>query len=151
MRSCEQYEGAILEMAEDRIDAGRRAWLEAHLAECEACRRALRVQASVRDALRGLPFAPVSAGFSARVRDRLVPSWFDVANWRVWTLRLAPVAALLCLFALWPSAREEAPQTLSAQLQSFATSGATDTQKLVVDAEVSVDTLLSAALGETSR
>jgi anti-sigma factor RsiW len=136
------------------LSANRRARLNEHVAACDACRRALADQTWVKNALAALPMATVSAGFAARVRDRIVSrhGWLDVANWRVWTLRLAPAALVLCLLAWWPAQRGEAgAQSLSAQLQSFATADATEAQRLALDAEAGTDRLLAAALGDSSR
>ena len=84
---------------------------------------------------------------------RIAPasSWFDVTNWRAWTLRLAPAAAVLCLLAWWPVPQDETTASLSAQLQSFTTAGATETQRLVVDADADTERLLAVALGEVPR
>jgi anti-sigma factor RsiW len=154
MKGCEEVRGLVFEAVDGTISADRRERLDAHVATCDACRSALADQSLVREALSSLPLATVSAGFAARVRAAVepAPSWLNVTNWRDWTLRLAPAAALLCLLAWWPGQREEGSgQSLSAQLQSFATAGASETQLLLVDADADADRLLSAALGETSR
>ena len=41
---------------------------------------------------------------------RVSARWIDLFDWRVWTLRLAPVAALLALLAVLPAG----PTTLDA-------------------------------------
>ena len=51
-----------------------------------------------------LPPVEVSRGFAARVRERVEqrPWWMPAGNWRLWTLRLAPIAALLTILAWLP-------------------------------------------------
>src|SRR5258708_21283008 len=53
-----------------------------------------------------MPPPQVSADFVARVNARIdeTAGWFGLADFRVWTLRLAPAAAALALIALlWPA------------------------------------------------
>jgi hypothetical protein len=108
--------GLILASVEGTLDPSSRALLEAHAASCAGCRRALDEQTAVKRMLADLPPAAVSRGFAARVRERLEPRpwWMPAGNWRLWTLRLAPIAALLTILAWLP-------------LQSDATGSATTT------------------------
>jgi anti-sigma factor RsiW len=96
--------GLILASVEGTLDASSRERLEAHAATCAGCRRALDEQAAVKRMLADLPPVVVSRGFAARVRERVEqrPWWMPAGNWRLWTLRLAPVAALLTLLAWLP-------------------------------------------------
>jgi hypothetical protein len=96
--------GLILASVEGTLDSPSRALLEAHAASCAGCRRALDEQVAVKRMLADLPPATVSRGFAARVRERLEPRpwWMPAGNWRLWTLRLAPVAALLAILAWLP-------------------------------------------------
>lgn len=96
--------GLILSSVEGTLDVPSRALLEAHAAACAGCRRALDEQAAVKRMLADLPPVEVSRGFAARVRERVEqrPWWMPAGNWRLWTLRLAPIAALLIISAWLP-------------------------------------------------
>lgn len=96
--------GLILASVEGTLDASTRAVLEAHAARCVGCQRALDEQAAVKRMLADLPPVQVSRGFAARVRERVDPRpwWMPAGNWRLWTLRLGPVAALLMILAWLP-------------------------------------------------
>jgi anti-sigma factor RsiW len=157
---CERFVPLILRTADGTLAPGHRAELEAHAASCAECRAALEEQSAARRMLAkvDLPAAPFD--FAARVRARIEPqaSVFDLLNWRAWTLRLAPVAALLALlawFPLAPSASEPAAgQTLPAVVDEWA-----GTKAQVAGGALGIGTnaapdrgaLLAAALGETSR
>lgn len=153
MKECERYRALVIDEVEGRLTGDGRQTLMAHVATCGQCARLLADHVRIKDALVTLPLPSVSAGFAARVREHIAParSWFDVANWQSWTLRLAPLALVLCLMAWWPSQRDEASTSLSAQLQSFSTAGATEAQRLVVDADADTERLMSAALGEVAQ
>jgi anti-sigma factor RsiW len=111
----------IVRAADGALDEAGRGMLDEHVASCDACREALAAQATVRRALAELPFEPVSPGFAAGVRARIEPraAIVDLVNWRWWTLRLAPVAALLALLA-WGPWPVESPWTLAAAEQAWA-------------------------------
>jgi hypothetical protein len=96
--------GLILASVEGTLDVASRARLEAHAATCAGCRRALDEQSAVKRMLADLPRVEVSRGFAARVRERVEqrPWWMPAGNWRLWTLRLGPVAALLTILACLP-------------------------------------------------
>jgi anti-sigma factor RsiW len=104
MSACESMVGLILASVEGTLDPSSRAHLEAHAASCAGCRRALDEQAAVKRMLADLPAVTVSRGFAARVRERVEarPWWMPAGNWRLWTLRLAPIAALLTFLAWLP-------------------------------------------------
>jgi hypothetical protein len=103
----------------------------------------------VAAALGSLPPAEVRAGFVARVNARIDAGdggWLAVADFRLWTLRLAPaVAALALVAALW-SVPAQAPSAATATSTSdaaatFSPASSGDWQK-----DVSGDALLEAAL-----
>jgi hypothetical protein len=103
-------------------------------------------QSLVRSVLASLPPPDVPADFVARVNARIdeTAGWFGLADFRVWTLRLAPLAAGLALIAvLWPAAAATTPAASSpaAPALSFSPTSATDWQQ-----DVSGDALLDAAL-----
>jgi anti-sigma factor RsiW len=119
--------GLILASVEGALDPSSRARLEAHAATCAGCRRALDEQAAVKRMLADLPPVEVSRGFAARVRERVEarPWWMPAGNWRLWTLRLAPIAALLTILA-WLPLQSDASGTAAtiapvSALESWAT------------------------------
>lgn len=154
MTSCESMIGLILRSLDDTLDTEGREHLAAHLAGCPACRRAAAEQRAVAEALGRLTFEPVSDDFAARVRQRIMPPpWLDVANWRMWTLRLAPVAALLAVLAWLPLERDESQaQSLSAALESWAKGSARDSNvELLLTPGADANALLAAAIEDSTQ
>ena len=104
-------------------------------------------QALVASILASMPPPRVSADFVSRVNARIdeTAGWLGLADFRVWTLRLAPVAAALAVIAvLWPgTATTSTPASSSfvAPAASFSPASAADWQQ-----DVSADALLDAAL-----
>ena len=103
-------------------------------------------QTLVAAVLASMPAPNVPADFVARVNARIdgTSGWFGLADFRVWTLRLAPLAAGLALIAvLWPATAATTPATSSSvgPAPSFSPTSATDWQQ-----DVSADALLAAAL-----
>ncbi len=117
---CGHYEEALIEHGAGRLRGPTGRELEAHLAECDACRADLavirsvrrtavrvpdgleaRVRAAVRDATGRAPTRqPVSEGPSRvrRLRSRV--------DWRAWAV---PLAAAAMLAAVLVVGRDEAP------------------------------------------
>jgi hypothetical protein len=158
--------GLILASVEGTLDSSSRARLEAHAAGCAGCRRALDAQMAVKRLLADLPAATVSRGFAARVRERIEPRpwWMPAGNWRLWTLRLAPIAALLTILA-WLPLQSDASGTVTtvapvSALESWATAavagGATGTGERdasvtqLLDPSVHAHTLLAPSTSEAS-
>ena len=86
------------------LDADERRQLESHLATCGACRDALDLQRAVTRVLHTRAAAAPRPGFAGRLSARIDhedggADWLAVANWRAWTVGLAPVAAALVLMA----------------------------------------------------
>jgi anti-sigma factor RsiW len=169
MTVCEAIVPLMLRSVEGDLDAGDRELLVSHLARCPACTQALAVQAAVKRALADLPLAEVSTDFAARVRARVAPpQWLDAFNWRAWTIRLAPIAALLALLAVLPAQRgasTDTTQTVSGVLDAWtassagasshdtagdATSSASQMQ-LLLNPDADPNALLAAALEGASR
>jgi hypothetical protein len=106
-------------------------------------------QAVVAAALASMPAPDVPADFVSRVNARIdeTAGWFGLADFRLWTLRLAPAAAALALIAvLWPASAtaivQTSPSSVSAEPHAvFSPASASDWQQ-----EVSADALLAAAL-----
>jgi hypothetical protein len=102
-------------------------------------------QALVASLLASLPPPDVSADFGARVNARIdgTDGWFGVADFRLWTLRLAPAAAVLALITiLWPGTSTETTATVSTvAAETFRPGSQGDWEQ-----EISSDALLVAAL-----
>ena len=102
-------------------------------------------QALIAAALASMPPPRVSADFVSRVNARIDASegWFGVADFRAWTLRLAPLAAALGLIAvLWPgTTTTSSPAPTGTPSADFSPASAGDWQQ-----DVSADALLAAAL-----
>lgn len=76
--------------------------LQRHLETCEPCRAALETQALVARTLRARAESAAPGDFASRVAARLDAGQggiLDLANWRAWTVGLAPVAAALVFVA----------------------------------------------------
>lgn len=135
-----------------------RARLDVHLKSCAGCRAALDDQRHVARLLHARVEAPVRPGFAAKVAARLIEqdepaeSILDLANWRAWTVGLAPVAAALVLLA-WLGVG--APQTessgaVSAPVTFDAITSAGDTPAAVfLQPSARGDVLLEAVLTGT--
>jgi hypothetical protein len=107
--------------------------------------------------LASTPPSRVSEDFLSRVNARIdeTAGWLGLADFRVWTLRLAPAAAALALVAiLWPGTATTTPSsssssnssTTAAPAPSFKPASATDWQQ-----DISGDALLDAALHAPAR
>ena len=98
---CTQIEPLLLRRLDGRLEGDEAVRLDRHVQGCAACRDALETQRWVAAALSARPDADVAPGFSARVMAGLegAPSWLELMNWRLWTFRLAPVAAALLVVA----------------------------------------------------
>jgi anti-sigma factor RsiW len=144
--TCRDIESCVAAKADGSIDGDRERLLDAHLAECDHCRRALADQVRVHEALAATPTARPPADFTARVNARIDDSegWLGLADFRAWTLRLAPVAAAVVLIAmLWrpatPAAAPAPPAAASAT--TFSPASIADWER-----DVSPNALLEAAL-----
>ncbi len=100
MLSCDAAEPLIARCADGVLADADRARLDAHLASCADCRAAVEMQRDVAALLRARAPEP-HLDLVSRVSARLdaEAGVFGLANWRAWTLGLAPVAAALMLAA----------------------------------------------------
>ena len=105
-------------------------------------------QRFVASVLASMPLPDVPADFVSRVNARIdeTAGWFGLADFRLWTLRLAPMAAALALIGvLWPAAATTTAGSSSgegaASSANFSPASASDWQQ-----DVSADALLDAAL-----
>jgi anti-sigma factor RsiW len=139
--SCDDAARAIVRWSDGTLEGGARAALEAHLATCADCRAALETQRAVAAWLRSRPVDRVSDQFAAQLAARLDgdSGWFGIADWRVWTLRLTPVAALLAAFVLLGSAQSDSRVTLDEWALD-----ADDTSSWFLQTDVSPDASLDA-------
>jgi hypothetical protein len=111
-------------------------------------------QALVAAVLASMPPQDVPADFLSRVNARIdeTAGWLGLADFRVWTLRLAPAAAALALVALlWPGTATTTPSPSSssntaAPAPNFTPASATDWQQ-----DITGDALLDAALHTPAR
>lgn len=109
-KGCGHYEEALVERAAGRLRGPAARGLEAHLAECEACRTDLAVIQTVQRAM-----VPVPAGLEARVRTavrdasqrnaaavRSTPAGRRPRriDWRAWAVPLAAAAMLAAVFVV---------------------------------------------------
>lgn len=132
MHTCNDVLALIVSDVEEALSSNRRDDLRHHLAACEGCREIHRAQLEVRDILRSRPPVAVSPGFDMRLAARLDAissawEWLTVADWRVWTYRLAPVAAVLALFtvAVDRQPTPAAPPELAVAVDTWAFGGQT--------------------------
>lgn len=123
MPDCSDYERLIARFVDEpaEIADGDRLRLETHLASCAPCRTALDDQRAVSDALAMRLPSALSHGFQRRVAARLDAgnSWLPVANWRAWTVGLAPLAAAL-LLAAWLTPGQDATSGTTASTTAQA-------------------------------
>ena len=106
-------------------------------------------QRFVASVLASMPPPAVPAAFLSRVNARIdeTAGWFGLADFRLWTLRLAPMAAALALIAvLWPAGATTMTGVSpsgegTAPSSNFSPASANDWQQ-----DVSADALLDAAL-----
>jgi hypothetical protein len=99
--SCDEAQALMGQALGDGHGGAAPPPLAAHVAGCPACAEAWQVQRSVHALLASREPDPLPAGFSARLDaaiDELQPWWAQL-DWRWWTLRLAPVTAVLLLLA----------------------------------------------------
>jgi len=102
---CEDLIPTLLHAADGTLPTEERAVLEAHVATCAGCAEALADQQSMRQMLTVLADVPVTTHVGTRVLAELraaarpspVASWLETLDWRRWTWRLVPVAAVLAL------------------------------------------------------
>jgi anti-sigma factor RsiW len=104
MNRCDDLQGLLARLADGaaaELDAGARARVEAHLADCASCRMALADQRQVAGVLRSRPAVRPTASFAASLSARLddASGWLGMLDWRAWTFRLAPVAMALGVIA----------------------------------------------------
>jgi len=111
----------LQELLDSRLSDGRRAFVEAHVASCESCRRELSGLRSARLALRTLPAAETNPEFEAKLRAALdtVDAEFGErrgrrplrARRRAWLFATMAAAGAAALLVFW-TLREPSPAGL---------------------------------------
>jgi hypothetical protein len=166
---CEDTAGRLARRADSAPEGTTGDELARHLARCAACGEALRVQRQVAEVLASRPSSQPRPGLAQRVNDRIdnTIGWLNVADWRVWTWRLVPVAVALMVIAslgLFGSAGEGTvndtarPATVDAWMGGTST-GTVPATAVFWQPSVSQESLLmtvltaspDATLGETRR
>jgi predicted anti-sigma-YlaC factor YlaD len=157
MLDCERAGPLVARQADGALAPEERRALEAHLAVCPGCRDAIETQRLVRSVLAERPLLEPSPALSARIAADIAAefSWLGVADWRRWTLRLAPLAAGLIIAALaWsqgsatPSAPAGAPNLtpiVETWLMGDRTEGLPATA-VFLESDVSPETLILTVL-----
>ena len=102
--TCTDADALIGRYADDpaALAPAERQPLELHLASCQGCRAGLEDQRQVARLLHARPPVEVSPAFAARLSARLEhepQGLLALANWRIWTVSLTPLAAALVLVA----------------------------------------------------
>lgn len=153
MLTCEQATPLVARMADGALEDDDRAALDHHLAACATCRAALETQRAVATVLRARPQAAAPATLAARLAAEIAieSAWLGVADWRGWSVRLAPIAAALVLAAvLWGGGRQAQPAaSLAPIVETWMMGDRTDglpATSVFWQADVSADTLLVTVL-----
>ena len=150
---CDEAQEMLAREDGGRLSLDQQRALSTHLVACTECQGVAHDQRMVAEILASRPDAQVSPGFADRVVSALdaQESWVLLADWRRWTLRLAPVAAGLALAAvLVPSTMIEAsgPQLeqVTETLALGDREGETTMASLFWQPDVDPDTLLVVAV-----
>jgi predicted anti-sigma-YlaC factor YlaD len=154
--TCPAAEPLIARYADDptTLSAAERQQLDAHLAVCEACRLVLDDQRHVARVLHARPQAAVPSDFATRLGARLdaeSQDWLSIANWRAWTVAVAPIAAALMLVAWLGGVATTQPQAARSAataetFETWAESAAPGDQAAVFLESSTGDLLLEAVL-----
>jgi hypothetical protein len=148
MLSCSDAAPLIARHADgSALDDIAGAALEKHLGSCAACRALVADQRLAVDVLRSRPVEHVSRAFASRLAGRLddESGFLGIADWRTWTLRLAPVAAAAVFAAaLFSGAESAAP----VNLEEWAVANADTTSRatLLWNTEITADSVLETML-----
>jgi len=150
--TCDDARGLIARRADESGENGSDTALDLHVLGCADCRAALEEQREVVAVLRSRPIIAVSATFSQRLAAQLdeASGWFGIADWRTWTIRVAPIAAALALIALLTSSSTHTQPVPSMTLSSpitideWARSGLDSSRisSMLLQREVSAESLL---------
>jgi anti-sigma factor RsiW len=149
MLSCDDATRLIARRADgDVLDVSAAAALDSHLAGCSSCRDAVPAQRAVAELLRARPAERVSPRFHARLAKRLDDDggWFGMADWRAWTIRLAPAAVALALAAFLTSG-QMAASPISLEEWTVGSTDSSSPASVLWDSDLSSDSVLESMLG----
>src|SRR5882762_6023914 len=105
--SCSRMEKQMLPFVDGRLKASEQHAVEAHLAECAACRVRVSEFRAVSGLLDELPEIEPSGAFDARVRARVAAEPVKQNWWAVFapSLRVVFAAAMLLVATVWIGSR----------------------------------------------
>jgi predicted anti-sigma-YlaC factor YlaD len=139
------FEHQIAQAADDSLAPELRRDLDAHLAGCDACRGLFDAQRDARAVLMARPIVPVR-DLSASIRRTLEAErpWIDRLNinWRMWSLRVAPVAAALVVVAVL-AVRTADSGTSATETAAVSSDSSASVASALWSGDVSDDTLLT--------
>ena len=115
--SCKRMEERILPYVDGRVKESERREMEAHLAECAACRLRVNEFRAVTGLLDELPQIEPSAAFDARVHARVAAEPAKQSWWAWFTPspRVAFAASLLLVATVWIGTHANSDQAAIAQ------------------------------------
>jgi len=115
--NCKRMEERILPYVDGRVKESERREMEAHLAECAACRLRVNEFRAVTGLLDELPQIAPSAAFDARVHARVAAEPMKQSWWAWFTPspRVAFAASLLLLATVWIGTHSNSNQPAIAQ------------------------------------
>jgi predicted anti-sigma-YlaC factor YlaD len=124
MLTCDEATELIRSGHDSVLGAVGGARLREHLEQCSSCRSSARTQELIRDLLVRRPEEALPSGFEARLAARLDAErgvdWLGLINWRTWSIRLLPAAAIMLAFAIgigrWQRADPQLAEGLSRML-----------------------------------
>jgi predicted anti-sigma-YlaC factor YlaD len=140
----------------DALTGQDRARVEAHLETCASCRAALDDQRAVIGVLRGrlesTPLPGLVARVSARIDRDENAGWLGLANWRAWTVGLAPVAAGLMMLAFLGTDTTASTGTTAtpSTFDEWTTSAAGSSASVFLQPAASGEALIEAVLTGTA-
>ena len=150
--TCPDADALIGRFADDpaALAPAERQQLELHLASCLSCRLALDDQRHVARVLHARPPVEVPPAFAARLAARLdaePQGLLALANWRVWTVTLTPLAAALVLVAwLGGDTAQRDASVASDSFRTWTETTVSDDQSAVFLQPTNGDVLLEAVL-----
>ncbi len=113
---CQTLRKWMSESIDGRLDAGRQRRLNAHLDQCEACRREAATLRNTVALLRCLPPEPVPTSLAGRIRERMADQRRPVRTAGTWLyhplLRMAAAASLLAGLGYYGFIRDTRRHTL---------------------------------------
>ncbi len=124
MLTCDEATQLIRSSHHAVLGAVGGARMREHLEQCSSCRRDAQTQRLIRDLLVRRPAEALPSGFEVRLAARLDAErgldWLGLINWRTWSIRLLPAAAIILAFVIgfgrWQYAEPQLTESLSRML-----------------------------------